>query len=233
MRAVHRRGVGTGGRWSKGAGGGAVLVVGSVLALAACGGGPSSAPVAPHPTDHRTQPQHHTAPVPSTAPSLRPVTLSLQNGQRIHADLPSSPLGATGTAVPGLDLEAWSVQREGDAVTVVVALHNVGSTLISDTSVNAVLTFQESLDVNGGQDVPTEFNSVGLLDTSSLKEYLTFAKVQGGEVKDCLCSAVPVIELKPGARMYLAAVVAAPPASTTHATLVTSAASLSNLPISG
>lgn len=160
------------------------------------------------------------------------VTLALETGGPVSADLPSKPLGTVPTGVPNLDLEAWSLQRQGGAVTVVIAFHNNGPALDSGAYTFGALV---PLDVNG-PGANTTANNIGILDTGSLKEYLTFAQVNSdGRVSDCLCSNDINTGNAPaaGARAYYAAVVAAPPPTTKSVTLVTGDGSIANLPISG
>lgn len=197
------------------------------LALAGCGGGGHKAP--------RTVTTNNRSVTTGRAtPATHRVSIALHGAQEVSETLPAAPLATEGTTLPGLDLEAWSLQREGDAVTVIVGLHNVGTKTITDQHINQpVIDFESALDVNGGKDPTAFFNSAALLDTSSLEEYETYAQVRGGDVEDCLCSSVGDINLAPGARMYLAAVTAAPPAATTHVTLITGVGSFADLPLSG
>lgn len=170
----------------------------------------------------------------------RRVNLPLSGGGRARAQLPRQPLATTATIAPEVNLEVWQVARSGPTVTVVFALHDTDTTPGGSLDVSDEVNLQEALDLNASnpnastaERVNNVANNVGLLDTSALKDYETFCNVTtGGTLTNCLAS-VDNVNLGSGGRQFMAAVVAAPPASTKTATLVTGVGSIPDVPISG
>ncbi|MCU4184346.1 hypothetical protein K6U06_08235 [Acidiferrimicrobium sp. IK] len=198
----------------------------AAMALTACGGGGG------HPKAGRQQ-----TPTTTGTAAGRQVSLALMDGETVQASLPDRPLGTTGTIASGVNLEAWQAQRSGSAVTVVFALNNTTDHAVS---VSDETSLGDGLDLNSANPnapisarVNNVVDNVGLLDTSSLKNYETFCNTSAsGTLTDCLGSADNV-SLSAGGRQFFAAVVAAPPSSTKSATLVTGDGSIPNVPISG
>jgi hypothetical protein len=169
--------------------------------------------------------------------TVRKVTLTLMSGRRVAFKLPAAPLGTTKSITDGVNLEVWAAQRSAGGVTVVYALDDVsGGDISTDGSgdVPVVTVLSDALASDNGNYADDGASNVGLFDATNLTEYQTFCQVASdGTLSDCLDSADDVSLEKDGARQYFAAVVAAPPASATSATVVTGVGSVPDVPISG
>jgi hypothetical protein len=138
----------------------------------------------------------------------------------LRATLPPQPLGTSGSSVPGLDLEVWTLERSGSqAMLVVFALHNPGSTPVNTGTKSA------SLSANA---TDSSVSGVSAVDGSGLKQYLTFM-LNPGDDKSCVCSLIHFDDYDPGQRDYYAALLAAPPGGVKTLTVVTGLGSVPNV----
>lgn len=202
-----------------------VTAVCVAMTTTACSGG-----------SHAKQGTHSTS-TTTVARSGRQVTLALAAGGTVRAALPAQPIATTRSIANGVDLEVWQVQRSRPAVTVVLSLHNTSAQNVSGPDESRL---ESALDLNNGKagDDNPVVNNVGLLDTSALKNYGTFCNTNvSGVLTNCLGSAdnfyTSALKFTPGYNLFIATVVAAPPAPTKTVTLVTGVGSVPNVPISG
>jgi len=145
----------------------------------------------------------------------------------VAASLPGQPLGTSGSAISGLDLEVWLLQRSGShAMLVVFALHNPGSERVPTGITAAAL----SANHNSAGSTNT-VSGVSAVDGSGLKQYLPFM-VRPGDDQTCVCSDIQLNDYGPGERDYYAALLAAPPSDVRTLTVVTGLGSVPNVPLS-
>jgi hypothetical protein len=139
---------------------------------------------------------------------VRPMTLELdaEAYPALQVDVPERPIATAPSALDEVTIEVYVLRRQAGAVTLVLALHNTGST---PTGFNNTSFYAEEA---GGYDV----SELSLLDAANRKLYLTYR--QPGSDKDsegpCLCSSAQGItsdQIDPGERAYLAALFPAPP----------------------
>lgn len=149
----------------------------------------------------------------------------------VSVEVPSQPIGTTPTSVPGATLALYVAKRTGaNAVLLVFAVN-----ITPSTADNGDLTgnVQSGLDANANSGDFTAASGVSLFDPTGLKQYLTYMS-NPQDNKTCLCTALNGVFNNggPGTR-YMAALVAAPPASVTSASFVTPLGTIANVPISG
>jgi hypothetical protein len=177
----------------------------TTIALAGCGGG--------HTTTHR---QGLAA---TTGGRTMHFTLASDTTGTVTAQVPAQPLGTTPTTFPGVTLQVYTAKRIGsNAVLVVFAFELTGQA----PSVTLEGGIAQSLDANYGVhpngNGPTgdvdAVSAVSLFDPVGLKEYLPYMADPSNDAT-CLCSNMNGAPFDQDGTVYLAAVVAAPPAGRT------------------
>ncbi|MGI8535585.1 MAG: hypothetical protein ACR2K2_03630 [Mycobacteriales bacterium] len=187
-----------------------LLALSALLLLSGCTGSSPDAAGSP-------------APRPSPPAQGRSMTFALAGYASQTAELPAEPIGTVASAEPGLTLEVYLLERTEKAVLVVFAL-NVDGTEGASTS-----TFEMGEDSND-----TSVGAVSLVDTAGLKQYLTLrpARVKDDGFTGCACTdSGSRYGGEPGERIYLAALVTAPPPSVSTVSFVTPIGSIADLPI--
>jgi hypothetical protein len=147
----------------------------------------------------------------------------------VSAALPDKPLGTSGSAISGLDLEVWSLTRSGDkAMLLVFAMHNPGTSPVKTGTATARLSAaKNSVEKNTGTNT---VSGVSAVDGSALKQYLAYM-VNPADDNTCLCSAVRFSDFTPDQREYFATLLASPPAGVKSVTVVTGLGSVANVPL--
>lgn len=192
----------------------------AALALTACTSGSSPKGSAPDGS------------APSAGGKTVQKTFELAGYASRTAKVPDAPIASTPTAIAGLELQVYLLQRDQKGVLVVFALHNTGTGDLSDIS---------GTSLGEGYSLDYTVGAVSLVDTAGLKQYLVLrpkdfadeATVQ--HPGPCACSRTSGGNLSTfGANEvhYFAAEIAAPPPEVTKLSFVTPLGTVADLQVS-
>lgn len=165
----------------------------------------------------------------STSDSTRLMSFDLVARERgaLRVRVPQEPVATVGTATADVQLELYALERSGQAVNVVFALHNTGTKTVPAPAL------VEAMDEKPGA-VLIDTSNVSVVDPVGLKEYRSY--LDGGVDGRCLCSVAwgaNTHDVEAGERRYYAVEVAAPPEDVTTVTVLTGIGSVSGATIKG
>jgi hypothetical protein len=192
---------------------GAALVL--AFALAGCGGGHKST--------------RSLAAI--TAGHTMHFTLASATTGAVTAQVPARPIGSTPTTFPGVTLQVYLAKRiSTNAALVVFTLRLEGSA----PSIGLEGSLAQSLDANHGSGGPggniDAVSAVSLFDPVGLKEYQPYM-ANPSDNATCLCSNMAGAPFDQDGTVYLAAMVAPPPAGRT-VSFVTGLRTVAGIPVS-
>jgi hypothetical protein len=171
------------------------------------------------------------------APPGKPTRFELAaaRGQPVTANVPDKPIASTRSSIPGVVLEVFTVQRQGDGSAVLVfGLRNTRSRSLGESETEDMLGPLSAMYAKTGLTTGYTVSRVSLV--AGTMQYLPYMENPEDD-STCLCSAIPVntvsdANLGPGQAIQFAAVMAAPPREVGKVAVVTQLGSVPNVPLS-
>lgn len=193
------------------------------LSVTACGGGGhhhAAAPTSPAVGGLGTS-------TTTNVPTGYPRTFQLADATAVTADVPAQPVATVPSSIPGVTLQLYAAQRQGNgAVLVVFAVDLSPSAASSGKKLDIIQALD--LDYSSDSSGTETANNVAVVDAAGLKEYETFNPTPNNPAT-CLCSNTGGLSWHDPGPAYLAALVAAPPASAHTVSVVTGLGSFGNV----
>lgn len=147
----------------------------------------------------------------------------------VSAVVPAKPVGTTPTTIPGVTLGVYLAKRLNTNAVLAVFAVQIPAALAGSATLESSLA--QGMDANYGRTSNVlAVSGVSLFDPAALKEYLPFMANPSDDAT-CLCSNLASASFIHAGTVYLAALVAAPPAGVSSASFVTGVGTIPNVPL--